>query len=499
MDFSQRSRFKPLVRSGQWRRLFSPFLNKIRQSLDPGFSVVNWHTLEWKDFTKTCIEEISFFQNLIDRANDIYNNRINTILDSMDNVELYSLPKKEAWTFEVFLNTVKEKCKQGTQSLEQKSKMVEEAVEDIIQLALLTLYDRKEGRGEEGGQKNLEKQSSRSSDLLTVHDRDQHSAMEKVSNDIRKNYSKKILEKLEIITRNALKHLTKFFSSSVVETCSKQHFDFEEDEGVSYCFVLTTLLAIPEIEVRPNIEQIQAILVSAGNLIMSVSKGVGQWQRLLPKKKISMKGADLSAVSEDKTVKLYNPVKKTKAVIEEKPFNFFAAVAENKEVSKALAQLSSCLSGLKVELTHFNARWKKYRELWEIDREDFLHEFVKQKPSIYDFENELKKYNLKEAEVTGEPAEYRYGQMMINNVSFKGTLQNEIKQWVNGIGTAMHTKYKNELDMLYAQINDLDKKLDRSINDLDDIRSVLLIIYLIILININSFYMSGLSWRRRRK
>ena len=29
------------------------------------------------------------FQNLIDRANDIYNNRIITILDSMDYVELY--------------------------------------------------------------------------------------------------------------------------------------------------------------------------------------------------------------------------------------------------------------------------------------------------------------------------------------------------------------------------------------------------------------------------
>ena len=77
----------------------------------------------------------------------------------------------------------------------------------------------------------------------------------------------------------------------------------------------------------------------------------------------------------------------------------------------------------------------------------------------------------REAEVVKEPAEYRYGQMLINNTGFKETLQNEIKQWLNGIGTAMHSKYKNELDMLYAQINDLDKKLDRSINDLDDIRS----------------------------
>ena len=452
----------------EWKRLFSPFLNKIRQSLDPGFSIVNWYNHEWKEFTEKCINEIALFQNLIDRANDIYSNRINTILESMDYVELYNLPKKEAWTFEKFLSIVKEKCKLGTDSLEQKSKMIEEAVEDIIQLALDTLFEKKEA----GSSKALEKQNSRSSDLLTVNDREQQSVMEKISNDIRKNYSKKILEKLEVITRNALKHLTKYFSNSVVETCSKPQFDFEEQEGVDYSFVLTTFLAIPEIEVLPNIEQIQASLVQAGNLIMSVSKGVGQWLKLLPKKKTT-KVNEVSTIEEDRTVKLYNPVKKTKAIIEEKPHNFYGAVAENKEVSKAFAQLSSCLSGLKIELSNFSSRWKKFKDLWEIDREEFLHDFVKQKPSIYDFENELKKYNLIEAEVEQEPNEFRYGQMLINNVTFKETLKNEIKQWINGIGATMHKKYKNELDVLYAQINDIDKKLDRSINDLDDIRIIM--------------------------
>ena len=35
-----------------------------------------------------------FSKDLIDRANDIYANRINVILDSMDDVELYKLPKR---------------------------------------------------------------------------------------------------------------------------------------------------------------------------------------------------------------------------------------------------------------------------------------------------------------------------------------------------------------------------------------------------------------------
>ena len=465
----------------EWKRLFSPFLNKIRTSLDPGLGVINWYNHDWEKFTTSCMEEITLFQNLIDRANDIYNNRINTILESMDYVDLYSLPKKEAWTFEKFLGIVKEKCKVGTNTLEQKSKMVEEAVEDIIQLALDSLFENQSDQieqSEDSGMDKgnvLQKQGSKSSDLLTVNDREQQGAMNKIAMDIRKNYSKKILEKLEIITRNALKHLTKYFSSSVVEAPTKAQFDFEEVEGVDYSFILTTILAIPDIEISPTIEQIQGILVSAGNMIMSVSKGVGQWQRLLPqKKKMAVRGSEIATVTEEKVPKrLYNPVKQTKTVIDEKPHNFYNAVGENKEVSKAFAQLSSCLSGLKVELSSFNQRWQKYKELWEVDREVFIHDLLKKKPSIYDFENELKKYNLIEAEMETEPNDFQYGQMLINNLTFKSTLKNEIKQWVNGIGNAMHTKYKGEMDMLYAQVNDLDKKLDRSINDLDDIRIIM--------------------------
>ena len=30
------------------KRLFSPFLNQIKQTLEPGFSQINWYCLDWK-------------------------------------------------------------------------------------------------------------------------------------------------------------------------------------------------------------------------------------------------------------------------------------------------------------------------------------------------------------------------------------------------------------------------------------------------------------------
>ena len=78
---------------------------------------------------------IDEFQNLIDRSNDIYENRVNNLLDSMLNVELYSFPTKEPWTTDKFLEEVKQKCKNGSKELQKKSTMVEDAIEDLISLA----------------------------------------------------------------------------------------------------------------------------------------------------------------------------------------------------------------------------------------------------------------------------------------------------------------------------------------------------------------------------
>jgi hypothetical protein len=50
-------------------------------------------------------------------------------------------------------------------------------------------------------------------------------------------------------------------------------------------FVLTAYLSIPEIEVRPSIDEVQGVLVQAAKIIISVSKGVGQWRRGTKKKK----------------------------------------------------------------------------------------------------------------------------------------------------------------------------------------------------------------------
>merc|ERR1712020_880642 len=99
-------------------------------------SDICWTSHEWQEFTDKCIYDVEIFHDLVHRANDIYDNRVEKLLDSMTRIELYELPNAEPWQLETFLDKVKERCKEGSKELHKRSAMVEDAIEDLISLAL---------------------------------------------------------------------------------------------------------------------------------------------------------------------------------------------------------------------------------------------------------------------------------------------------------------------------------------------------------------------------
>ena len=134
-------------------------------------------------------------------------------------------------------------------------------------------------------------------------------------------------------------------------------------------------MSIPDIEVRPAIDEVQTILVQAGKIILSVSKGVATWKKSIKNTRIKNPGgknsntkdnkqADVIPNSESsKELKLYSAKKEEKPVITEKPANFFKSVSESKEVSKMYSMLSGCMQGVKMEFTIFSRIWDPYRYL----------------------------------------------------------------------------------------------------------------------------------------
>ena len=94
----------------------------------------------------------------------------------------------------------------------------------------------------------------------------------------------------------------------------------------------------------------------------------------------------------------------------------------------------------------------RYRHVWEIDREDTITVFVKKKPNLKDFEDELVKYSMAQSQLTTEKIEYRYGSILIDCAHLVETIDLEIKQWISIYGKAMQVKYKREMDFIVAQV-----------------------------------------------
>ena len=174
------------------KRLFYPHLSKLKASLDPGFSEFNWTSYHWEDFTGQVLDDIHKFGNVVQTANDIYNNRVEKTLQSMTELELYELPTKEPWSLEIFLDKVKEKCVFAARELQRKSLMVEEAVEDLINLATEANPRRKE---EEEIFKDPYKE------FLTVIDRHQGTSVTNAAKDVRKIYCNVVSSKLISLIR----------------------------------------------------------------------------------------------------------------------------------------------------------------------------------------------------------------------------------------------------------------------------------------------------------
>ncbi|CAL4095931.1 unnamed protein product, partial [Meganyctiphanes norvegica] len=67
---------------------------------------------------------------------DIFQYRMEGILEALSKVKLYTFPTKYPWTIETFICNTWEVCCTGAQELNKRSQMVEVAVLELIELVL---------------------------------------------------------------------------------------------------------------------------------------------------------------------------------------------------------------------------------------------------------------------------------------------------------------------------------------------------------------------------
>lgn len=125
------------------RNLLRPHVQSLEARLRPGWMVLTWTSMNIEGYRQSVHQGLRRLEELIAKANDIVDNRIDKNLKIISRAVLVDLPLDRAVTMEDFVAMQEQSVRIVTDQLVERNKEVEMAVEDLISVA--------EDRGAEGG------------------------------------------------------------------------------------------------------------------------------------------------------------------------------------------------------------------------------------------------------------------------------------------------------------------------------------------------------------
>lgn len=247
------------------------------------------------------------------------------------------------------------------------------------------------------------------------------------------------------------------------------------------------VLAIPTIGMQPSLDEIQQYLNKSVHAIVNVSKTITQWTkgRKVEKKKpvdphavkpaldvtATTQNGDESMLQEDSHGQLTERAASPATSLTHKPQKtYYKAVSENKDIAKLVSLLFTCLSSTKKDVLNALDKFKEYQFIWQKDRDEELKEFMSTSPKVGEYEAKIRDFEQLTNVINSYPEYIPVGAIALVTEKLKLGLTSEILLWKNTYGLSCNQKYKKEINEILLFIEDIMKRLQREIKDLDDIR-----------------------------
>uniref|UniRef100_G1KES7 Dynein axonemal heavy chain 5 n=1 Tax=Anolis carolinensis TaxID=28377 RepID=G1KES7_ANOCA len=460
--------------------LMAPHVAKVDEAMQPGMTTLTWTSLNIEMYLQNILDKLADLELLLDRINDLIEFRINAVLQEMSTVPLSNLPEDDPLTCEQFLHMTKELCIKGAYKLHLKSSLVEEATNELINMLLDLEAQNKndtESRIEETDEANFSNQLSTAlSTPLTKKKKKEMEMLEEEAQELLSHFNHRNVDALLKVTRNTLETIRKRIQAASIISFLDNENAFKQKPSVQPIFQANVILSIPNFAIMPALEEVQQTLSRAVDSIVSVMKGVGQWS----KERLSKKGMlerKMAALQNDGGSDSENEMQQTEvenihsaslslpSTIQTK--NYYKIISENKEIIKLMSVLSTAITSTKrVTLEHF----KCYHHIWQQEKEETIEDFVKGSPLLSEFESQILYYRDLELEINSEPEYICVGTVALYTEDLKLALTTETKSWMVAFGHHCNKTYRTEMENIFTSVEEISKKLNRQIKDLDDIR-----------------------------
>ncbi|KAG9275828.1 dynein heavy chain 5, axonemal-like [Astyanax mexicanus] len=430
--------------------LMKPFINRVETALSPGLTTLSWTSLNISSFIDGAYESLRELEQVGKVITDILECRIERILDFMSFTALLALPEEDPVLPKNFLSDTESTVRSARHALMTQSQQVERSMYELFEEVKRGMNPREKVNLEDSFQclHPDAKLKTRCQICLPC------SFYMTMSQMCQKNTE--ALVKATKRSLDSLRHRLHVVSSPKYNLSSSS----SRPAPHAPLFRTSIELAIPNVIFRPSLEEIQSILNKVVAAVLSTAKDIPLWKfSHLQHKQYQIEQQAAREQGDD------SPVTKQLTL---KPLD--RQLAEHKDVTKAVAQLSSIMSSLKVnagdilvDLIHFSA-------LWNQDPAEQVKEFLDTNPSLPEFNSQLSYYSALESKIEEIPSTCTSGPVLYDVQSLKLSLTQECRAWKRAYGSALNRRASADMLEISCFVEGVSRQLQRPVSDLDDVR-----------------------------
>ncbi|XP_034335195.2 dynein axonemal heavy chain 5 isoform X1 [Magallana gigas] len=423
-----------------------PFCDRVEEALLPGVTALTWTALNVEAYIENTYKVMGELDKLSKTVKDILDCRIEAVLQDMSVTALCDLPEDEPVTMDKFLELTASAVDSASKQLANQSQLVEKAVYELVDTMKGNLNAKEKAALAEG-------EGTSETDCYYA---------------LLNYFTQRNTEALVKCTRlslDAIKRRLQIFN--------KYSKDADKMDSKPPLFRADIVLAIPNVVLKPSLDDLQSALNKAVQLILKTSQDIPQWEHLIYHQKQQQKIPERSSRGEGKEMEQLAADQGEEAKMMPnsmiKPLH--KIIAEHKDVTKIVIQLNSIITQNKMEAQEVLDIFTKDSHLWDKEPEATVKEFMTTNPILTEIEAQIRYYQKLETEKEEMQPSYRVGATLLSTEPLKLALITEAKNWKMAYAKALNEKCAHEMDEILDFIENLTKRLSRPVKDLDDVRA----------------------------
>ncbi|XP_067868157.1 dynein axonemal heavy chain 5 isoform X2 [Heterodontus francisci] len=435
--------------------LMKSFIGQVDEALIPGLTMLSWTSLNIERFVESVYSSLTELKHVLKQVSDILECRIERVLHEMSLTALVDLPDDDLVEAPAFLEMTENIVASAGQALSIQSQQLEHTMYQLMNGLTQKLKPAEKA--------NLQdtyeclhpdaKQKTRCQECL-------HCCYYNLMGQLCQKNTDALVKCTKLSLDAIKRHL--HVTSSKYEAARPLPGGGVEAPKAPF-FKSEIILAIPNVVMRPSLEDIQTVLNKAVNTILSMSKDIALWSFAYIHLKQQQIEQNVARELGDDSILGKLVVLKS----------LDKQISEHKDVTKVVIQLSSIISSLKTDATEILNNFSHFSHLWNQDPAEKVKEFMDSKPILSEFNEQITYYSKLEAQIDELPSCYEVGSVQFDTQHLKLALIQECRSWKRAFGTALNRKTAMEMDEIYSFIENLSKQLNRPINDLDDVRGAM--------------------------